>query len=150
MRPTLFAVVVNALTIGALPAAGAYLLDLSSSAHHDHLPLARVTITPAGMQSLLTNITMSQTSVQWDEPAIADVASIDRAVDFPWVLDIADTNGRHYYGGYSIGCWRPTPILARCTVTYPDARHHAPWATVVLGEASAERGNPLTLIIHPG
>lgn len=149
MRPTLLAVAVNALTIGALPAAGAYLLGLSSSAHRDHLPLARVTITPVGMQSPLTIITMSQASVQWEEPATADVASVDRAVNFPWVLDITDTNGRHY-GGYGIGCWHLTATVARCTLTYPDARHHAPWATVVLGVASAERGNPLTLIIHPG
>jgi len=149
MRPSLFAIVVNALTLGALPAAGACLLGLSSSAHRDHLPPARVTITPAGMQSPLTNTTMSQTSVQWEEPAIADVASIDRAVDFPWVLDIADTNGRHY-GGYGIGCWRTTATVAHCTVTYPDARHHAPWATVVPGVASAERGSPLALRIHPG
>jgi hypothetical protein len=145
MRLRLSSFVFDALSIGALPVAGALLQGLSSQS-----PSARVTIAPPGARSPLTNITMTQANLQWDAPSTSAGEAPYRmgGAAFPEILDAMDANGRHY-GGDGIECGPRSATVVQCTLYYPDARDHAPWATIVLSLSPSRGASPITLRVHP-
>jgi len=151
MRPGLFALAVNALTLAALPAAGAALLGYASQPHTASvaIPPTRVTIAPLGARSPLTNIAMTQVSLQWDMTSSPLATLRFNQGLIPRMLDAIDASGRHD-GGYGLGCARRSAAVMRCTLTYPPTRGHAPWATAILRVPSADGRVSPTFTIHPG
>lgn len=84
--------------------------------------------------------------------AAPDQPNLDLVPDLLYALD---SRGTHYGwasdGGYSTVCpYRSETTVVHCTMTYPDALGHPPWAAVVLRVASADGRTPVTLTIHPG
>lgn len=65
------------------------------------------------------------------------------------MIDAIDAVGRHY-SGYSDSCAPKADMVAHCTLSYPDVRGHAPWATIVLRVTPASGMDPITLTIHSG
>jgi len=151
MRPRLFAIIANTLTLAAVPAAGATLLSRSMQPYTASVAIAptRATIEPLGARSPFTNIAMTQASLRWDMTSSPFATPRFNHGLFPWMVDAIDANGRHD-GGYGVGCMRRSATVMRCTLTYPDAHGHAPWATVILRVPSADGRTSLTLTIHPG
>lgn len=144
MRPRLFALAVNALTLAAIPAAGAALLGLASQPHRtgtSPVP-ARIAISPPGALSPLTNITMTPAGVQWD-------MHMALRFDFGYrlTIDAIDVDG-HHGASNSGGCVRRVATLVHCTLA-PAGTPHARWAAVILAFVYGDGRSPVTLTIHP-
>ena len=159
MRPRFFATAVNALILIGMPAAGATLLG-SLSRPHEGTP-ARVRIVPPGAWEPFTGFTMDQVSMHWDVRLLFPVYQPNPGIyhDTLDALSVVDAGGRmylvyadglHYYRGYGITCVPRTAIIARCTLTYPDVPHQAPWTAVVIRITPAGSARPVTLTILPG
>ena len=142
--------IVSSLVVAAMSAGAALpgLTPRAESAPTGSIP-ARVTITPRGARSPLTHITMSQADVQWDtSPAVLDTTIFGGPGSMDMV-DTIDAKGRHY-GGWSIDCAFHAPNVEHCTGDYPPARHHAPWAIVILRVGALAGKGLVTLRVRPG
>jgi len=144
MRPRLFAIAANVLTLAGMPAAGGALLGLTSQPHRTGTSLAppRVAISPPGARSPFTSITMTPAGVQWD-------MHIARRFDFGYrlTIDAIDVDGHHGTSN-SGGCVRRTATLVHCTLA-PAATPHAQWAAAILAFVYGDGRGPVTLTVHP-
>jgi len=159
MRPRLFAIAVNTLTLVGMPAAGATLLGNSSQPHEGIS--ARVMIVPSGAWEPFSGFTMDQTSMHWDVRLLFPVYQPNPGIyhDTLDALSVVDAGGRmylvyadglHYYRGYGITCVPRAAKIARCTLTYPTVPHQAPWTAVVIRITPAGSARPVTVTILPG
>jgi|GEM_PF-1437558 len=161
MRQRLFAIAVNTLTIGAMPAAGAALLGHASQPHKASVAItpASVTILPPGSRSLFANFSMAWTNAQWDAPITVPPRNYPQGYhpyDHVDAVDVIDANGRNYDRGYSLACVPRTATVSRCTLTYPPTSSYAgdlaPWIAVVVHVTPAGTAPPvtITLDLYPG